>query len=183
MLIKELLILRFRVGESLFVLHKGFLLESKGIESSSCGFNLCITLLGELNLADCRDKIVNRLCGCFVLGFFYKAGIFGFRSKKNLVVAYIYLIFFGKCIHCLSCSINLCLALVGKFNFADCTDKLFYILSIIKPMCIELTAFGKDGFKAYLSTAVFFGVPTVKVVIFLSSSGENGELSVFLCKE
>ena len=181
MLIKELLILRFRVGESLLILHKGFLLGSKGIESFSCGFNLCITFLGELNLADCRDKIVNRLCSCFVLGFFYKAGILGFRCGENLIVAYKLLLFGGKSIICRSCGGYGLLAFESYLS--DGVNKLFCIFNIVQPMCIELAAFGEDSFKAYLSTAVFFGVPTVKVVIFLSRSGENGELSVFLCKE
>ena len=50
-------------------------------------------------------------------------------------------------------------------------------------MCIELAALGKDSIERYFFSAVFFGIPTVKVVIFLSCSGKNGKLSVFLRKE
>ena len=88
MLVKESLILCFRIGKNLEVLYKLFLCVGELVICGSCGVNLSLALVGKFNLADCRDKIVNGFRCRFILCRFFKSFILCFRIGKNLEVLY-----------------------------------------------------------------------------------------------
>ena len=50
-------------------------------------------------------------------------------------------------------------------------------------MCIELAALGKDGIESYFFSAVFFGIPTVKVEIVFACFGKKCKLAVLLSEQ
>ena len=142
MLVKESLILCFRIGKNLEFLYKLLLCIGKLVVCGSCGIDLCFACIGKFNFTDYRDKIVNSFRCRFVSLMLVKESlILCFRIGKNLEVLYKLLLCIGELIISSSCGINLSFALVGKFNLSDSIDKVFNILykyAVCKLYCEEI---------------------------------------------